>query len=373
VNLRGQLIKMAGRLRLSLDAWRSLVGKIDRQRSRMAWHTHLSYGLTGASYSLLTRIQDASHQHAIASVLPSPPLFLLGFWRSGTTFLHELFCCDPQFGFPSTFACLNPFHFLLTESWVRKRASGEKASRPMDDVRYSWASPQEDEFALLALGAPSPYEALLFPSLMRNPETLLDLRLRSRDEQDRWAEMFKYFLRLLTVQKGKTMVLKSPPHGFRLPMLPLLFPESQYVILERNPYEVFASNLKLWRTLLDLYSLEPYSEDEIESFVLAAYVIHEEALAEGIRPIGVGSLTRVRYEELVNDPVGQMRRMYQELGLANFETVKPQLEQHLAEVAGHTRNRFVISPEQKARVDSRWGRLIEAKGYRWPADHVSLQ
>jgi omega-hydroxy-beta-dihydromenaquinone-9 sulfotransferase len=375
VNLQGQAAtnKMPRRLRLSLDAWRRVAGKIDRQRSCINWHTQFSYWLAGASYSLLIRIQHASHADALKTALPPPPIFLLGFWRSGTTFLHELFCCDPQFGFPSTFACLNPFHFLLTESWVGERAARENTRRPMDDVRYSWASPQEDEFALLALGAPSPYEALLVPSLMRSPEPLLDLRQRPREEQDRWAETLQYFIRLLTIQQNKTLVLKSPSHGFRLPVLLSGFPGARYVIIERNPYEVFASNLKLWRVLLDLYSLESFSVDEIETFVVTAYLVHEQIIAEGVCHIGPRLLARVNYEELVANPMGQMEHLYAELGLTDFAAVRPQLEQYLAKTADHIRNRFVLSAAQKARLDSSWGDLIRKKGYSAPSGYVTIQ
>ena len=75
------------------------------------------------------------------------------------------------------------------------------------------------------------------------------------------------------------------------------------MIIERNPYEVFASNLKLWNTLLDMYSLESASSEQIERFVLAAYLIHEEAIAEGIRKLAPETLARVRYEDLVADPL----------------------------------------------------------------------
>jgi omega-hydroxy-beta-dihydromenaquinone-9 sulfotransferase len=369
-------VEMAGpstprRLRLSLGAWRRLVHQVDRKSTGLGWRTSLAYWMTGAGCSLLTRIQHASHADKIRTAVPSPPLFLLGFWRSGTTFLHELFCCDTRFGFASTYACMNPSHFLLSEKWMRLRTP-EPTRRPMDSMRYSWASPQEDEFALLALGAPSAYEAVIVPSLMREARSLLDVRQRSEEELSRWVEAIQYFVRLLTVQQGKTIVLKSPPHGFRLPVLPSVFPLARYVVLERNPYEVFASNLKLWRTLLDLYGVERVSSDEIEAFVLTAYVLHEDAIAEGVRRIDPRLMTWVRYEELIADPVGRMARLYEELELEGFEAVRSRLEHYVASVADHTRNRFQLSPAQKQRVSSAWGELIHRKRYDWPDDHVTL-
>jgi hypothetical protein len=360
------------RLRLSLTAWQKLVVSVNPRRSRLNWRTRELYWLSSATHSLLTQFQHASHADAIKAAVPPPPIFLLGFWRSGTTFLHELFCRDPRFGFPSTYACLNPSHFLLSEPWVRGQMAQRQTPRPMDNLRYSWTSPQEDEFALLALGAPSPYEALLVPSLMREPRSLLDLRERPVKEQDRWKQALVDFLRLLTVQQGKTMVLKSPPHGFRLPLLPALFPQARYVIIERNPYEVFVSNLKLWRTLLDMYSLESYSLAEIEAFVLAAYLIHEESIAEGVRNISPRALARVRYEDLVADPIGQMVRLYMELGIEGFEAVRPILSQHVADIGDYKRNHFLLSPLQKSRLDEEWGEVIRGKGYICSNNYVSL-
>jgi hypothetical protein len=363
---------MRRRLRLRLSAWRRLVPRIDRNRSQLKFHTSLAYWLAGTGHSLLFRLQDASRADELKAASPKPPIFVLGFWRSGTTLLHELLCCDSRFGFPSTYACMNPSHFLLTEDWAARQKAKQGTTRPMDSMSYSWASPQEDEFALLALGAPSPYESLIIPSLMRDPRALVDLRQRTPTEQQRWADVLRWFLRLLTLQQGKTIVLKSPPHGFRLPLLLSMFPDARYVIIERNPYEVFASNLKLWRTLMNLYALESLSSEEIEHFVLTAYVMHEEAISEGASLMGPKRLVRVRYEDLVADPVGQMARLYGELELGNFDSAGPLIEKYATGVSDHVRNRFTISSVQKARVEECWGQFISSKHYPWPDQYLSL-
>jgi hypothetical protein len=267
---------------------------------------------------------------------------------------------------------MNPSHFVLTEALASGGKGQAQTTRPMDNMSYSWASPQEDEFALLALGAPSPYESLVVPSLMRDPKGLVDLRQRSSTEQERWAASFHRFLLLLTVQQGKRMVFKSPPHGFKLPLLLSMFPQARYVIIERNPYEVFASNLKLWRTLLNRYAVESLSPEEIERFVLAAYLIHEEVIAEGMKSPGTTRLSFVRYEELTTDPIGQMRRLYEELELGNFDKVQTCIEEYLVGAAGYARNRFTLSSTQRARVEDSWGTVIKAKGYCWPEQYLTL-
>jgi hypothetical protein len=365
--------KGKARLRLSFEAWKRLVSKIDPHRACLSRQIRLLYWLSGSVHSLLAGLQQRSYASVLEGSVPSPPIFILGFWRSGTTFLHELLCCNPQFGFPSTYACLNPSHFLLSERRIGQQAIEQRTRRPMDNMLYSWASPQEDEFALLALGAPSPYEALLVPSLMRHPRLLLDLSQSPAEAQVRWSSTLQYFLQLLTVQQAKPMVLKSPTHGFRLSSLRTLFPQARYIIIERNPYEVFASNLKLWNTLLGSYSLEHFSGDEIEEFVLAAYVLHERAISDGASGLDRPFLARVRYEDLVAHPVAQVARLCQELELGNLESVRAGVEQHMASVADYKPNRFTLSPAQKARVDSMWGKIISAKGYAWPETRLSVE
>lgn len=362
---------MTRRLRLSLGAWQKLSAKIDPSQSRLALRTSLAYWLCGLGHSLLLRLQDASHAEALKTLAPNAPIFILGFWRSGTTFLHELLCCDPRFGFPSTYACLNPSHFVLTEN-LSTRASSVESLRPMDNMRYSWTSPQEDEFALLAFGAPSPYESLLIPSLMRDPDALVDWKRRTPEEQECWVKSLRSFLSLLTVQQRKTMIFKSPPHGFKLPLLSSIFPDARFVIIERNPYEVFASNLKLWRTLLNLYAVEVWSEEVLEQFVLRAYVLHESAVVEGAALLSVGRIARVRYEDLVENPIAQTERLYEALNLGGFNEVRGLIEQYSRKVVDHRRNQFELSKKQRRAIEEVWGSLIAQKGYEWPGNYLTI-
>ena len=144
------------------------------------------------------------------------------------------------------------------------------------------------------------------------------------------------------------------------------------MLIERNPYEVFASNLKLWRTLTELYALEPVSSEEIEQFVLAAYLLHEKAIAAGVNHLQPQQFARVRYEDLLANAVTEVGRLYQELNFDNFHDIGPNLEIYLKKVSGHRRNRFQISATQKARVDELWGSLIAEKHYTWPDKYLEV-
>jgi omega-hydroxy-beta-dihydromenaquinone-9 sulfotransferase len=47
-----------------------------------------------------------------------------------------------------------------------------------------------------------------------------------------------------------------------------------------------------------------------------------------------GRFHEIRFEELERDPLGQMRRLYKQLDLAGFETLRPGYERYLAPLAG---------------------------------------
>jgi hypothetical protein len=169
------------------------------------------------------------------------------------------------------------------------------------------------------------------------------------------------------------MVLKSPTHGYRMRILQRKFPAARFVIIDRNPYEVFASNLKLWRTLTNRYSLEHCTANQLERFVLAAYVMHQKAISDGVEHAEPRSVAKVRYEDLVGDPIGEVSRLYRILDLGDFARVEARLKTYLEMASGHTRNRFRLSQGQKERVEREWGAIIEQNGYAWPNSYIDLE
>lgn len=120
------------------------------------------------------------------------------------------------------------------------------AKRVMDNMALGFDRPQEDELALVALGVPSPMWWLAYPGEAKG-RAYLTLRDIPARERERWARVFRGFLRLLTYRhQAKPLVLKSPPHTARLAMLARMFPKARFLHIVRDPYAVFASTIHLW-------------------------------------------------------------------------------------------------------------------------------
>ncbi len=149
------------------------------------------------------------------------PIFVIGHWRCGTTLLHELLVLDERFTYPTSFACFAPNHFLLSERisdpWLNFLLPSH---RPMDDMTIGWNSPQEDEFALCNLGAPSPYLTLAFPNHPPQCQEYLDPEGMPPADLECWKRTFVRFLKQITFRTSKRIVLKSPPHTARVEAAP---------------------------------------------------------------------------------------------------------------------------------------------------------
>jgi len=67
-------------------------------------------------------------------------------------------------------------------------------------------------------------------------------------------------------------------------------------------------------------------------------------------------LCEVRYEDLVRAPIVEMGRIYRELKLDAFESVRPKLEAHLQELKSYRTNDYEVPEVERAEFfrRSRW-------------------
>ena len=63
------------------------------------------------------------------------PIFIIGHWRSGTTYLHNLLSLDKNLGYCSTFCSVIPGAFIVGEKMFKPVVTASiPEKRPMDDV-----------------------------------------------------------------------------------------------------------------------------------------------------------------------------------------------------------------------------------------------
>jgi hypothetical protein len=293
------------------------------------------------------------------------PLFIVGHWRTGTTLLHELLILDPRHNYPNTYQCLAPNHFLLTES-VFARAFGFllPSRRPMDNMAAGWDRPQEDEFAMCMLGAPSPYFTIAFPNRPPQDQAAFDLEMLPARELRAWKTLFLRFIRQLTLKDPRRLILKSPPHSCRIKILLQLFPDARFVHIVRDPYVVFASTVNLWKSLYLTHGLQTPTFAGLEEQVFQTFSHLYSRLETGKKLVRPARYHEVRYEDLIQDPLGEMRKLYGALELPGFDEVLPRLAAYLAANTDYKTNRYKpLAPAKEAEITRRWGAVIRQFGY----------
>ena len=258
---------------MPLGVWLPLVAEHRARASLSKWGLMATVSLAAGFNSLGGVLSEARFRGRLRHRPDTPaPLFIIGHWRSGTTLLHELAMLDDRFCCPNTYQCLAPGHFLLTEDTLTSALSWiMPAKRPMDDVAAGFDRPQEDEFALMNMGAPSPYRRMAFPLTSRDAPESLDLTLLPAAERERWQGCLRRFLDMLALRDPRRPVLKSPPHTARVGVLAGMFPEARFLHVVRDPFVVVPSTLRLWRSLHEVQGLQVDRGEALERYVFAAF------------------------------------------------------------------------------------------------------
>lgn len=346
------------------DAWRLSAAnrfRIHPLRIPMA----LLVAVSGCMHSALHRVERWKYKTLIDNTkIEHPPVFIIGHWRSGTTHLHELMVRDEQFGFPTTYECFVPHHFLVSHRILPKLFGFLlPAKRPMDNMPAGFDHPQEDEFALLTLGAPTPYVRFAFPNNPPRYLEFLDMRDTQADDLQRFKSEMLGFVRRLTLLKKKRLILKSPPHTGRLRVLSELFPGAIFIHIARDPRSIFPSTKRLWQALDEVQGLQFPRNEGLDEFVLSCFERMYRGYDEQRREIPAERLYELRYEDLIKDPIGELRKLYAAMKWTHFEEVRPRFEAYLSEQKDYRTNQHELAPQYVAQIRTRWAAYCQRYGY----------
>ncbi|MCA9148022.1 MAG: sulfotransferase [Planctomycetales bacterium] len=331
------------------------------------WHRALFISATSLVNSYYRYFENRQYHAEIeATQLDTPPLFILGHWRSGTTLLHYLLAQDTDnFSFANTYQVVNPYTFLTTEATMSRRfAHLVPPTRPMDDMQQSFTTPQEDEFAPLLLTFCSLYLGISFPQREKFYSRYLTFRGVSGSERERWKRQFLWFCKKLTLRNPKRLLLKSPAHTARIRLLLEVFPDARFVHIHRDPYRVFQSQRHFFDTAGWYTYLQKPNLDRIDDGILERYQQMYDAYFEDLSRIPQGHFCEVSFRELEDDPLRTVRDIYEQLALPGFESFEPKLRAYVDSLAGYRKNTFApLDPATQQKVADHWSRYFEAWGY----------
>ena len=297
------------------------------------------------------------------TALHPSPVFIIGHWRSGTTFLHNLLSCDTQFGYVTTVQSVFPHSFATNPlfAWLTKVLM--PPTRPMDDMQLYMQSPQEEEMAMVNYGPYSLYQAWHFPPAFRFCyRGMVKFEGADGGDKQRWTAAYLQLLRKTTLLSGhKRLLLKNPANTARIKTLLELFPEAKFIFIHRDPLEVYASTQKLYRNVLPIFQLQAYDFESIKKDIIWMYkdlmttYLHERSL------IPEDQLFEISHYQLSEFPMEYLAEMYDALQLGDFQKVAPAVEAYLAQrrVKNFQKSTYDIPPREIEQLEREWAFAFE--------------
>ncbi len=316
------------------------------------------YRLTKAFSWILDLFSLAEQKKYQASTdafqIKEPPIFIVGFWRSGTTLLHSLLSTNPYFGYVSTFHAVFPNHTLMHQWWLKSLARlliPER--RPADNVRLDLEYPQEEDIALGNMQSISFYYFLYFPDEFDEfvRESLLFEGITDEDMK-RWREAYTRLVKTALINTGgQRFISKNPPNAFRIKQLLELFPGAKFISIKRSHYNTISSFQRFVHPVMDGIKLQDYDREAVDLNLIKLYKLYREKYEEDKLLMPEGSLVEIGYEEVLQDKIAGARSIYQGLGIPGFEEALPYMEKYLAENEGFKPGSYSISEENIRKID----------------------
>lgn len=335
------------------DVWRKLKREnvIDKKyrpmTRRIAFMSYLS-----RPFQLL---QNNFHRGALKRINfeDQPPLFVIGHWRTGTTFMHNLLHLDKRFGYLSNYQAFIFTVALLSPKLMRilsKPLFPEERSQ--DNIKVGPTYPAEEEQAFSMISTRTGMQTFFFPRNRMYFDKYNVFKGISIREKRLWQRDYIYLLRNISLYNNrKPLLLKNPHNTGRVKELLELFPHAKFIFLHRDPYTVYLSTLHMYDKVVRTQFFHDVSDAEIEDLVM--YMSREtlQKYLDDRHLIPEGNLIEIPYKDLAEKPFETVQKIYSELSLPEFKQVEPAIKEHLESVKNYKKNEFKqLSPEQKARV-----------------------
>ena len=247
------------------------------------------------------------------------PIFVCGLGRSGTTVLHELLSEDPAHRVPQLWEMWHSVPPPETDSYTTDPrialADREINIQPRIDPDFSSmhvsAGDKPNEcifiFGLQFLGD-------FFVGQYNVPSYAMSTAVK--DLTPVYAYHKKVLQLLQWKHRGERWVLKSPAHLGRLNFLFNVYPDARIVVTHRDPLRVMSSMSSLTTHLKAMRSAAVVEKGDViaasfgERMLLDRYMALRDSL-----PDSADQIFDLRYQDLMEDPLGAVRTIYAQWGL----------------------------------------------------------
>ena len=256
----------------------------------------------------LTVVDAVSRRPALAGVALPAPLFVVGWYRSGTTFLHHLLARLPWLRALSYWELRHP-----TASSTG-RVAAAKARTGLANGIHRLLSPRFQSVHPVRVGQPEECMHLFDHSLTTPTPAFLTeaqefLRETTPGEILAAYQFYELQLRILhAAGDGRRLLLKWPYHLFHLDTLLDVFPNARVVWIHRDPAVALPSVCSLTEITRAPFCHE-VDRPRLGAFWMERYESALPAALTGRERLGPERLLDLHVDRLARDPLGCVSRL----------------------------------------------------------------
>jgi hypothetical protein len=298
--------------------------------------------------------------------LEMDPFFIIGHWRCGTTFVHNVFACNKHFGYNTTYQTVFPNLMLFGQPFFKKCLSlSMPHSRPTDNLELDVDLPQEEEFALSNMTPYSYYNFWYLPQyMMEYCERFLLFNTITEEERQAFKETLLKLIKIsLWNTKGERFLSKNPPHTGRIRTLLEMFPNAKFLYLKRNPYTVFESTRSFFTNTIQPLRLQDITNEEIETNAIEIFKRLYYKYEEEKRLIPPNNLVEIKFEDFEAGAFEMTESIYGKLDLQGFRESKESILNYIGTKNGYKKNRYAYNDRTLEIVNANWKMALDGWGY----------
>ena len=311
----------------------------------------LQLGIGGLCLAPMGWLQSLVWGRALRKLeLPDAPVIVIGHWRSGTTYLHQLLAADPAAATARNALTVAPQVALLLKPLIVAVLNRlMTATRPIDAVPWSALDPQEDEIGLARLTIDTHMAGVAFPQ-----DYLKHFHRCALSSTRRFQRQLLHFIRLTWAHDGagrRHLLIKNPAHTARVPLLLELFPRARFVLLKREPADAVRSLTLVKQKLAGLIGLQPAPDQQrqVEETAIAHRLLLE-AFEASRSQIPAGQLVEVEYADLVSSPLITVERIYRELSIEGWDQARVSIQARMDRAQTYAACHVQLEPQAERRL-----------------------
>ncbi|NPE07574.1 MAG: sulfotransferase [Asgard group archaeon] len=283
----------------------------------------LAYAWTLSSATMFMRfVERLSFNRKINKhQLKEDPIFIIGHWRSGTTYMHYLFAQDESKGLCSNIEVYAPHYFMAFPKFTRKLIEFSlPETRPMDEIKINADLPGEEEHSMGAYHKYGFFHSMIFPRNFKTYASYKSFDNAKPRDLKKWKKKYQFFLRKLSIRnRDRKLVLKNPANTYRVKHLLEMYPNAKFIHLYRNPYEIYSSTIKFHNDTIKVFTLQTWDYEELKQNVLDIYKELYVDFDEKIKDVPKENWLDIKYEDFIREPMKTMEKVYKDLKIDGWD------------------------------------------------------